>query len=113
MLAHELVHACFIPNAIQSEKTFWGINGFFAFVYTTEVITKTRFLVISIMPFLMLSIIFPLILSTLNLLNGWVLMLCLLNAMGSCVDCLNMLLVVNQVPKGASIVSSGIETYYF
>lgn len=36
MLIHELTHAIFIPNFVKSEKIFWGINGLFGFVFTTE-----------------------------------------------------------------------------
>ena len=35
-----------------------------------------------------------------------------INAMGSCVDCLNICLVAIQVPKGSYIVNNGFETYF-
>ncbi|WP_160680569.1 DUF3267 domain-containing protein [Clostridium sp. C8-1-8] len=112
MLVHELLHACFIPNFLQSDKTYWGINGFNGFVFTTEKIKKGRFLIISIMPFFLLSIVLPFLLKALGLLNGFTIFLCLINAMGSCADCLNLCLVAVQVPKGAYIVNNGFETYF-
>lgn len=36
MAIHELLHACFAPNFLKSDKTYWGINGFNGFVLTTE-----------------------------------------------------------------------------
>lgn len=112
MAMHEFLHACFIPNILKSDKTVWGINGLFGFVYTTEKIKKTRFLVISIMPFIVLSVILPFILNALGLLNWFTILLCLINAAGSCVDCLNICIVATQVPNGSYIVNNGFETYY-
>ncbi|GAA0086966.1 DUF3267 domain-containing protein [Clostridium sp. CTA-7] len=112
MIIHEFIHACFIPNALKSDKTYWGINIFFGFIFTTEKIRKNRFLIICIMPFILLSIVLPFILNILGWLNGYTILLCLINAMGSCVDCLNMCLVMIQVPRGAYIVNNGFETYF-
>ncbi|MBZ0310951.1 MULTISPECIES: DUF3267 domain-containing protein [Clostridium] len=112
MTIHELIHACFIPDFLKSDKTYWGINVLFGFVCTTEKIKKSRYIIISIMPFILLSIIFPLILSTFGLLNEFILFLCLLNAMGSCIDFLNIWNILRQAPNGSYIVNNGGETYY-
>mgnify|MGYP000855898628 FL=1 len=112
MALHEGIHAAFIPNALTSDNVFWGINGAFGFVFTTEEIRKGRFLIISVMPYLVLSVILPYILSIVGLLNGYTAFLCLLNAMGSSVDILTAGLVAVQVPNGATIINNGFETYY-
>lgn len=112
MIIHEFLHACFIPNFLKSDKTYWGINGLFGFVYTTERIKKGRFLIISIMPFVLLSVILPFILNILGWLNEFTILLCLINAMGSCVDCLNIFIVGIQAPNGSYIVNNGLETYF-
>ena len=112
MAIHEFLHACFIPNVLKSDKTYWGINGILGFVFTTEKIKKGRYLLISIMPFFMLSILLPFVLYVLGLLNGYIVFLCLINAMGSCVDCMTMCLVTVQVPNGAYIINNGFETYF-
>ncbi|EJO5347750.1 DUF3267 domain-containing protein [Clostridium botulinum] len=112
MTTHEFIHASFIPNMLKSDKTYWGINAFCGFVFTTEKIKKRRFIIISIMPFILLSIILPFILNSLGLLNWFTILLCLINSMGSCVDFLNICLVTIQVPKGAYIINNGFETYF-
>lgn len=112
MTVHEFLHACFIPNGLKSDKTYWGINCFIGFVFTTEKIKKGRFLIISIMPFILLSVILPFILNVLGLLNGYSILLCLMNATGSCVDCLNICLIAIQVPNGSHIINNGVETYF-
>lgn len=109
---HELLHAIIIPNFIRSDKTLWGINGVGLFIYSAERISKIRFVLISIMPFVVLSIIFPIILAILGLFNVYAIILGLLNAMGSSVDFLNLFLVLIQVPKDSLILANGGETYY-
>jgi hypothetical protein len=48
LVLHELLHLIFIPNFIQSKKTYVGINGFGAFVTTEEEITKRRFILVTV-----------------------------------------------------------------
>lgn len=112
LAVHELLHAMFVPNFLKSNQVFWGFNGLFAFVFTTQPIKKSRFLLISVMPYFLLSGALPFVLHFFHLLNGYTVFLCLLNGMGSSVDFLNFLLVAFQVPKGQNIVNNGFETYY-
>jgi len=109
---HELIHAVFIPNIFHSNKTLWGIIGLGVFIYTSETISKRRFIMISIMPDVGLSLVFPIVLSNLWGLNGFTILLSLVNAMGSCVDFLNVYLILIQVPDNALILANGRETYY-
>ena len=39
---HELIHLVFIPGFLVSDKTFLGITYFGGFVYSKEVISKSR-----------------------------------------------------------------------
>ncbi len=112
MMIHELIHAVWIPNFSKSDKTYFGINGLFGFVFTREPLKKSRFILISIMPFIILSVILPMVLNLFQLLNGYTMFLCMLNAMGSCVDFFNAILIGVQVPNGRTIVNNGFETYY-
>ncbi|MEA4932934.1 MAG: DUF3267 domain-containing protein [Lawsonibacter sp.] len=112
MLIHELIHAAFIPNFSKSGKTFWGLNGLFGFVFTTEPIKKGRFIIISIMPFIVLSLVPLYLLNFFSLLNWYTVVLCLINATGSCVDFLNVILIAFQVKCGHTIINNGFETYH-
>jgi len=67
LVAHELLHAVFIPDFIKSRKTFWGITPYGGFVSTTEELSKLQFFLISITPFVALSVILPLIFSFLGI----------------------------------------------
>ena len=112
MLIHEMLHAMLIPGFARSEKTVWGLRAGFGFVYTTKQLSKWKFIVISLTPYFVLSIIATLTLSALNLMNGYIAFILLANAAGSCVDFLNAALVLVQVPSSGSIVSNGNETYF-
>lgn len=112
LLIHEFFHATFIPGAFRSKKTYWGFNGVFGFVYTEEEITRGRFLLVSIMPLLLISFVIPVILSFVGIWNHYLIFLSVFNAGGACVDLLNMVLIIVQVPPGGTVVSNGYSTFY-
>jgi hypothetical protein len=109
---HELIHLVFIPGFLMSDKTFLGITYFGGFVYSEESISKPRYILITLAPFILLSIILPGILGALDLLNPLAKALILLNAMSSGVDMLTLILVLIQVPADVYFTSSGIRTYW-
>ena len=109
---HELIHLVFIPGFLVSDKTFLGITYFGGFVYSKEVISKSRYILITLAPFVLLSIILPGILGSLDLLNPSTKILILLNAMSSGVDMLGLIPIMIQVPDGAYLTSNGIRTYW-
>ncbi len=112
MILHEFIHGAFIPNVLTSNKTFWGFNGIFGFVYTYEPMKKGRFIIVSCMPFVILSLL-PLPIAYLfGFLNGYTFLLFLINAGGSCVDFLNIVLIIFQVKRNRQIINNGFETYY-
>ncbi|WP_375199241.1 DUF3267 domain-containing protein [Bacillus sp. RS11] len=112
LIIHELLHLMFIPNFMKSKKTSIGLTLFGAFVITEEKISKPRYMFITIAPFTIISVIFPLILSICGLLTATIKFLIILNSMGSSVDLLNVLLIMKQVPKNATLTSNGANTYW-
>ena len=109
---HELIHLVFLPGLLVSDKTFLGITYFGGFVYSEEEISKSRYILITLAPFILLSIILPGILGALDLLNPLAKVLILLNAMSSGVDMLTLVLVLIQVPADVYFTSNGIRTYW-
>ncbi|MFJ7725116.1 DUF3267 domain-containing protein [Neobacillus sp. NPDC097160] len=112
LIVHEFFHLIFIPNFMKSKDIIIGLTFFGAFVHTEQIITKVRFMFISVAPFLFLSILFPLILSISGLLKGKILVFILFNALGASVDILGFFLVFVQVPKDAIIRNNGTRTYW-
>lgn len=112
VIIHELIHLILIPNFIKSDKTFIGLTLFGGYVYSEEVITKSRYIIISITPFIIISIILPLVLGKLGLLNPLLKFLILVNSTASSVDILNFILILFQVPSKAYLTSNGMTTYW-
>jgi len=112
LIIHEVLHLIFIPNFIRSSKTYIGPAIFGGFVYTEEVIEKSRFILITVAPFLVISIILPIILGIFGLLTSPVKLLILLNAMASSVDMLTLLLILMQVPNKAILKNNRPKTYW-
>ncbi|WP_245860124.1 DUF3267 domain-containing protein [Methanosarcina spelaei] len=109
---HELAHFVFVPGFLTSNKTFLGITYFGGFVYSEEEVSKSRYILITLAPFILLSIILPGILGVLDLLNPLAKVLILLNAMSSGVDILILILVLTQVPANVYFTFNGIRTYW-
>ncbi len=112
IVSHEFIHLFFVPNFYRSEKTFIGIKPWGGFVFTTEALSKGRFILVAIAPFTVISILPLIILGLTDLLNGFLLFLIFLNAFSSSVDVLNVVLIAIQVPNGSTIIGNGFETYY-
>jgi len=112
LIVHELLHAMLIPNFLKSQKTYLGIAFYGGFVSTTEEISKRRFILISVVPLIVLSIIVPHFFILLGLFNGFIAFLAIMNAMASSVDIFNVFLVGVQVPNGCRIINNGNETYF-
>ena len=112
LIFHELLHLILVPDFILSEKTYAGITPLGGFVYSEEEIPRSRYLLITIVPFLVISVILPLVLGTLDILSQPVKVLILLNSMASSVDVLTFILVLTQVPGGSYITSNSTKTYW-
>ncbi len=112
IISHEVIHLLLIPNFYRSEKTYFGIKPWGGFVFTTEKLSKGRFLLVTVAPFVVISILIPVILGLADLLSGFLVFLIFLNAFSSSVDMLNAALIAIQVPNGSIIVNNGFETYY-
>ncbi|MGP4108476.1 DUF3267 domain-containing protein [Virgibacillus sp. L01] len=112
IILHELLHLIFIPNFIKSQKTFIGFTLFGGYVLTEEEILKSRYIVVTIAPFVLISIILPIVLSLIGILTPTIKILILLNAMASSVDILSVVLVVTQVPRKTILTNNGTKTYW-
>lgn len=109
---HEIIHLIFIPNFINSKCTFISLKFWGGFIYTEEKMSKFRFLVITIMPFIVLSFIMPFFMMYLGFSTPLILALLLINSAGSSVDILNFFLVLIQVPNGSTIKNLGLRTFF-
>ncbi|WP_277673805.1 DUF3267 domain-containing protein [Piscibacillus halophilus] len=112
VIIHELIHLVFVPNFLKSKRTYLGINWMGGFVLTEDEIYKSRYILVSLAPFVLISIILPIVLSWLGLLTTPIKAIVLINALASSVDLLNLLLIMTQVPKRGRLVNNGFRTYW-
>ncbi|WP_028562902.1 DUF3267 domain-containing protein [Paenibacillus pinihumi] len=112
LLIHEAIHLVLIPKFWRSEKTWIGLRLFGGFVLTEEEMSRRRYIVISAAPYILISIILPLILGWLGWLAPGVIILLVLNALGSSLDLLNIILILIQTPPKARLVCTGTATFW-
>ena len=67
---------------------------------------------ILIAPFVFLSVILNMILGVLGLYNILLMVVIILNSIGSSVDILGLTLILLHVPKGAYLTMNGLRTYW-
>ena len=108
----EKIKKTLVPGFLTSDKAFLGITYFGGFAYSEEVLSKSRFILVLLTPFVVISIMLPGILGVLNLLNPLIKFLILVSAMGSGVDMLSLVLILIQVPAGACLTCNGMRTYW-
>lgn len=113
LVFHELIHLFLVPNFISSKNTYFGLTWFGGFVYSSDKIKKGRYILITIAPYILISIIFPIIFGAFGLINGYLSILILLNSISSSVDILNFILIIIQVPNGSLLTSNGEKTYFY
>ncbi|WP_246055223.1 DUF3267 domain-containing protein [Pseudalkalibacillus caeni] len=112
VVIHELLHLVFIPDFLKSKSTSVGLTIFGGFVYTEEEISKPRYILVTIAPFIILSVALPLFLGGLGWLTPTLKFVILLNALASSVDILNLIILLTQVPKNGKLRSNGMKTYW-
>ncbi len=112
LVFHELLHLILVPDFVSSKKTYAGITPLGGFVYSEEEIQRSRYLMITIAPFLIISVIIPLVFGVLGILSQPLKILILLNSMASSVDLLTFILILTQVPTGSYLTSNGTRTYW-
>lgn len=91
-----------LPLALYVGVSIWG-----GFVLTEEEVIRSRYAVITLAPFLAVSVVLPFILGAPGLLTNPLKLFVLLDAMASSVDMLNLLLIMKQVPNNAVLKNNG------
>lgn len=89
-----------------------GITFLGGYVVTEEEIPKVRFLWITIAPFLIISVLSPLLLGALDILTTKLKVLILLNSIASSVDTLIFFLILKQVPRNSILRGNGLKVYW-
>lgn len=113
LYVHEFVHAIFLPRPF-TDRVIVGSNGAFGFTYTEQQISRERYMVVAIMPFL-LSFLGLLALSWFGYINIYTVFLCVINAGGAAADIYMIIFLLIKVPRGARVIflnTNGGELFY-
>ncbi len=109
MVPHEFLHACCFREEVLM---YSNLKQGMMFVVGTEDMSRTRFIVMSLMP----NLVFGFIPYMIYMIFPELQVLGTLGALGICMgagDYVNILNCLKQVPKGAKVYMSGIHTYWY
>lgn len=111
---HELLHALSVPGSLASPHLVLGVwpRAFVAYVHYTGELTRERWLLTALCPLVAVTVA---TLALSRLVPAWrepVLVFGLLNAIGAGGDLLSAVLVLAQVPPGASLRNQGWRTFW-
>lgn len=114
IVVHELIHAFASPKCGRSHNTvvgFWPSKLLFYAHYSGE-LTRNRFLVILLLPFIIISLV-PLLFSfLLQTACSWIAFLSVFNGLASCLDIYGAGMILAQIPRNAVIRNQGWKTYW-
>ncbi|MEF9952309.1 MAG: DUF3267 domain-containing protein [Clostridium sp.] len=116
VFVHEILHAVSFPR--KARKEVWiKPSEFVAFVYSNEIVSKARFIWMSLCPNIILGFIPYLlwmagIFGLDSLLSKIVIITAIFNIMSGVGDYLNVYLTIKQVPKGGLVQSYGFHSYW-
>lgn len=109
MIPHEFLHACCFREEVLM---YSNLKQGMMFVIGTEDMSRTRFIMMSLMP----NLVFGFIPYLIYMIFPEQLVLGTLGAMCICMgagDYVNILNCLKQVPKGAKVYMSGIHTFWY
>lgn len=112
MIVHKLLHIIFIPRFRNTDNIFWKYSVFGISFVTKEKLLKKRYIVVSLMPFFIISIMLPILFGVFNLINWTIIFLAIFNALISSIDVLKLYLIIIQVPKNSYIIRLKKSIYY-
>jgi len=111
---HELIHAIFQPGYGITSNTYLGFwpSKLLFYAHYNSVLSKQRFMIVLIAPFILLSII-PLVFCVFFQYSSTLMCaISLFNAFLACVDVFGFILIYFTVPSGSVVQNKGWKTYY-
>jgi hypothetical protein len=114
IVVHEFLHGIMFPGRLFSENVMFGVwpKALAFYAHYDGELTRNRFLIVLITPFLAISVLPLFILKLLGVSNSFVIVCCLINAFISCGDVLGVLLILFQVPRKAKMRNQQFKSYW-
>jgi len=114
ILVHEALHALPAMVAGSSDSVIVGFwpRAFAPYMAYTGTLTREAQLVSGATPFLLLTLLPILVAVALPAVAWWMVVLSVLNILGSAADLIMLGLIMRQVPRGAIIRNQGFATWW-
>jgi len=114
VVCHEFIHALFHPGCGTSANTYFGFwpSKLLFYAHYDSIISKRRFIVILIAPFVFISIVPLLFCAAFQCASMTICGVSLLNALCAAMDVFGCFLIFWSVPPGALTRNKGWKTYY-
>ena len=111
---HELLHAISFKGGLLSKDVTFGFypRAFAFYADYRGIITRRRYIFISIFPFLMLTLIPLAMVVILKLEPRYSVEIMLANGLASTGDVLTVLFIVKHAPNRSLLINSGMKTYW-
>lgn len=102
---HEVSHALIYPNFGFSDKTIFGFwpEKFVFYSYYDLPLKRDRIIIAMLAPLIILTVIPVLLISTLEINNGYLAVIAVLNSIGGAGDIFYSILIISQVPKNSIV----------
>ena len=111
---HEFLHAVIFKGGLTSKRVVFGfypkVFGFYA--YYNGKITRHRYIIIAVFPFLMLTVIPLMVVTLFQVECKYLVEVIFASGMGSGMDILGIIIILRQVPRQSVLISSGMKTYW-
>ena len=111
---HELSHSLLFPKSLISKDVLFGFypKAFVFFTHYNGIITRNRFILILLAPFLILTVL-PLIFIILTgNQNVFLAKMVFINALSSSIDLLTVIKTIKEIPKNGFIRNKGFKSYW-
>jgi len=111
---HEGIHAFFHPGRGTTDRSVLGFWPATLLLYAHYVgpLSRNRFLLILASPFVFLTLVPILVALTLDAAPAWLFWVTILNAAGSSVDLVGIILLLTQLPGSAIVRNKGWASYW-
>jgi len=112
LILHEFFHVLLMPQGLKARNLTFGIYSGGTYSYFDGVMTKERYLWMTSLPFIILSMILPLFAAMTHQFSAILFVLTLFNGVTSALDFHTFFKVLFKVPRKASITTNGMEIFY-
>ena len=114
MPIHEFLHAISFPGGAISKDVAFGFypRAFAFYAHYSGIITRHRHILISIFPFIMLTLIPLTVVLVMKLERSYLVEIILAGGLASAGDVLTILYINKHVPRGSILINSGLKTYW-